>query len=98
MLPRTVTAQEALELGLATRVVPAHELAGQAASLAAELASGPTLAYGSIRRSVAFAAGRDLMASLTYEGEQMARTGATADHHQAVEAFIAKRRPTFTGS
>jgi 2-(1,2-epoxy-1,2-dihydrophenyl)acetyl-CoA isomerase len=35
--------------------------------------------------------------SLAQEGEYMARTGASADHHAAVEAFLAKEQPTFTG-
>ena len=70
-------------------------LAGGAIML---LASGPTLAYGSIRRAVAFSAGHDLTASLAQEAEYMARTGASADHRAAVAAFLAKEKPTFTGS
>src|SRR3954470_11040589 len=41
--PTTVTAQDALALGLATRVVPAGDLAGEVAALAARLAAGPTV-------------------------------------------------------
>ena len=50
--PRTVKAAEALELGLASRVVPADELATATAELASTLAAGPTVAYGAIRRSI----------------------------------------------
>src|SRR6478609_6920103 len=42
--PRTIAAEEALTLGLATRVVPAAELAGAVGDLAARLAAGPTVA------------------------------------------------------
>jgi 2-(1,2-epoxy-1,2-dihydrophenyl)acetyl-CoA isomerase len=98
LLPRTVPADECLSLGLVTRVVATDELDSTVAELAATLAAGPTLAYGSIRRAVAFSAGHDLTASLAQEAEYMARTGASADHRAAVAAFLAKEKPTFTGS
>jgi 2-(1,2-epoxy-1,2-dihydrophenyl)acetyl-CoA isomerase len=95
--PRTIPAAEALELGLATRVVPAAELATEAAELATRLAAGPTVAYGAVRRAVTYSAEHDLQASLAFEGELMALTGATRDHREAVAAFVAKERPTFEG-
>jgi 2-(1,2-epoxy-1,2-dihydrophenyl)acetyl-CoA isomerase len=98
LLPRTVRAAEALELGLATRVVPDDELAAAAAELAGRLAIGPTQAYAAIRRAVAYSQGHDLHSSLEHEAELMERTGATADHRGAVEAFVAKRPPRFSGS
>ncbi len=97
-LPRTVDAQESLRLGLANRVVPSAELKVVASELGRRLADGPTLALGSIRRSVAYAAGHDLAESLALEGEMMAATGASADHFEAVEAFLAKRTPKFSGN
>src|SRR5690348_4986156 len=97
LLPRTVPASECLELGLVTKVVGADELAGTVRELATTLADGPTLAYGSIRRAVAFSSGHDLSASLAQEGEYMALTGASEDHHAAVAAFLAKERPEFSG-
>ncbi len=95
--PRTIPAAEALELGLASRVVPAGDLAAEAATLAARLAAGPTVAYGAIRRSVAFSAGHGFEESLGFEAEMMTLTGATEDHRNAVGSFVAKQRPTFTG-
>ena len=97
LLPRTVRAAEALELGLATQVVPDDDLAAAAAELAGRLATGPTQAYAAIRRAVAYSQGHDLHSSLEHEAELMERTGATADHRGAVEAFVAKRPPTFSG-
>ena len=97
LMPRTVRAEEALAIGLATKVVPAAELAGAVAELAATLAAGPTLAYGSIRRAVAFSAGHPLGESLAQEAEYMALTGGSEDHAAAVGAFLAKEQPTFTG-
>ena len=97
LMPRTVRAEEALAIGLATRVVPADELAGVVAELAATLAAGPTLAYGSIRRAVAYSAGHTLTESLAQEGEYMSLTGASEDHAAAVSAFLSKESPVFTG-
>lgn len=95
--PRTVGAEEALALGLATRVVPAEELGATVAELAGRLAAGPTLAYGAIRRSVAFAAGHPLAEALEFESSMMKLTGATEDHRAAVDAFLAKEKPVFHG-
>jgi 2-(1,2-epoxy-1,2-dihydrophenyl)acetyl-CoA isomerase len=97
LFPRTVPAQEAHDLGLATEVVPDDELAGRVAQVAATLAAGPTLAYGAVRRSLAFSAGHGLGESLAFEEEQMRRTGTSEDHRSAVAAFLAKDRAVFTG-
>jgi 2-(1,2-epoxy-1,2-dihydrophenyl)acetyl-CoA isomerase len=97
MFPRTVPAAEALELGLVNRVVRAEELPAVVGELARTLAAGPTLAYGAIRRSVAFSAGHPLPESLAQEADQMALTGGSQDHAAAVSAFIAKEKPTFQG-
>jgi 2-(1,2-epoxy-1,2-dihydrophenyl)acetyl-CoA isomerase len=95
--PRTVPADEALNLGLATRVVPVDELAGVVADLAARLAAGPTVALGAMRQSVEYAAGHSFEEAAAFESTQMALTGATADHAAAVAAFIAKEKPVFEG-
>ncbi len=95
--PRTIPAEESLELGIASRVVPADELAAEAATMAARLAAGPTVAYGAIRRSVAFSAGHGFEESLGFESDMMTLTGGTEDHRDAVASFVAKQRPTFHG-
>ncbi|QNN51724.1 enoyl-CoA hydratase/isomerase family protein [Nocardioides mesophilus] len=95
--PRTIPAEEALTLGLATSVVPADTLPAEAGALAARLAAGPTVAYGAVRRSVEFSAGHDLEASLAFEAEMMTLTGSTRDHANAVASFVAKQKPTFEG-
>jgi 2-(1,2-epoxy-1,2-dihydrophenyl)acetyl-CoA isomerase len=50
LLNRRLTAQEALALGLASRLEPDDAVEREAVSLAAKLASGPTRAYGAVRR------------------------------------------------
>ncbi len=95
--PRTIKPDEALALGLATRVVPADTLASEVATLAAGLAAGPTVAFGAMRRSVAYAAGHTFAEALEFESSMMTLTGGTEDHRTAVEAFVAKQKPVFQG-
>lgn len=95
--PRTVPAAEALELGMATSVVPADQVAAQTREMALRLAAGPTRAFGAMRRSVAHAAGHSFTEALAFEKEMMDRTGATEDHAAAVAAFVAKEKPVFQG-
>lgn len=95
--PSTLDAATSLELGLATRVVPADELGSAVAELAGRLAAGPTAAYGAIRRSVTHAAGSSLEDALAFEGEMMTATGKTRDHEAAVASFLAKEKPVFEG-
>lgn len=97
MRPRTVSAAEALTLGLATEVVADDGFRQRVTELARTLAAGPTLAFAGIRQSVAYAAGHTLAESLDHEGELVRRTGASADHANAVAAFVARRPPEFTG-
>jgi 2-(1,2-epoxy-1,2-dihydrophenyl)acetyl-CoA isomerase len=95
--PTTITAADALALGIATTVVPADEFEATVSELANRLATGPTVSYGSIRQSVAYAAGHSFEDALANESRMMARTGATQDHRDAVAAFMAKEKPTFAG-
>ena len=47
--------------------MPADDLAVEAAALAARLAAGPTLAYASVKQSLAFAATHPLEEALAFE-------------------------------
>ena len=90
--------QEALELGLATQVVPQDELrrrrrrAGGAGWRPVRRSS-----FGSIRQAVAYSAAHPLEESLAFEAEKMALTGGTEDHLAAVNAFVAKEKPVYRG-
>ncbi|GAA1916957.1 enoyl-CoA hydratase/isomerase family protein [Streptantibioticus ferralitis] len=97
MFPRTIGAQEAFELGVAQKVVPAEELAATALAVARELAQGPTVAYAAIKESLAYAAAHSLIETLAKEDELQERAGTSADHKIAVEAFLKKERPTYVG-
>jgi 2-(1,2-epoxy-1,2-dihydrophenyl)acetyl-CoA isomerase len=95
--PRTIEADEALALGLATRVVPAADLSAEVAAIASSLAAGPTVAFGAIRRSLAYAAGHTFEEALAFESSMMTLTGATDDHRTAVHAFVHKEKPVYAG-
>jgi 2-(1,2-epoxy-1,2-dihydrophenyl)acetyl-CoA isomerase len=95
--PRTIPAAEALTLGLASSVVPADQLGTATAELATKLANGPTVAYGAVRQSIAYSATHTLAESLEFEAGKMRLTGGTEDHRNAVDSFVAKQEPTFTG-
>jgi 2-(1,2-epoxy-1,2-dihydrophenyl)acetyl-CoA isomerase len=95
--PSTIRADEALTMGLATKVVPADSLSDEARNLASRLAAGPTVAYGAMRRAVAYSAGHSLDESLEFESSMMQLTGASEDHPAAVQAFVSKEKPVFQG-
>jgi 2-(1,2-epoxy-1,2-dihydrophenyl)acetyl-CoA isomerase len=97
LMPSTIPADQALALGLATEVVPVGEVLATARTLALRFASGPTAAYGAIRRSLAYSVGHGIEDSLDMERAMMELTGSTDDHKAAVTAFLAKEQPTFTG-
>jgi 2-(1,2-epoxy-1,2-dihydrophenyl)acetyl-CoA isomerase len=95
--PRTVPADEALTLGLATSVVPAAEFSTAVGELAAKLAAGPTVAYGAVRQSIGYSATHTLAEALVFEAGKMELTGGTEDHRNAVASFVAKQKPSFNG-
>jgi 2-(1,2-epoxy-1,2-dihydrophenyl)acetyl-CoA isomerase len=94
---RSVSAEESLALGIATEVVPDADFAARVQEYATRLAAGPTLAFAAMRHAVRFAAAHPLEESLAVEAEGMRRTGASADHRAAVEAFLARQPAVFSG-
>lgn len=97
LLARTVQAEEAKQLGLVGEVVPDEELAGHAHAVAAKLATGPTVSYAKIKEVLNAAANSSLEDALLAEDAAQTELGGTEDHREAVEAFVAKRRPGFRG-
>jgi 2-(1,2-epoxy-1,2-dihydrophenyl)acetyl-CoA isomerase len=97
LLAKPVDAARALEIGMVTQVVPDADVLDAAQTLAGQLAAGPTTAYATIKAAMQVAASADLPAALAEEARGQAVAGATADHSEAVEAFVAKRTANFTG-
>ncbi|WP_448621886.1 enoyl-CoA hydratase-related protein [Geodermatophilus sp. URMC 65] len=97
LLPEPFLAESAAEWGLVHRVVPAEQVLAEAQALAARLAAGPTAAYRAIKTVLATAATDRLEDTLALEARLQTELGRTADHREAVEAFLEKRTPRFTG-
>jgi 2-(1,2-epoxy-1,2-dihydrophenyl)acetyl-CoA isomerase len=97
LLPEPFLAETAAEWGLVHRVVPPEQLAQEAHALAVRLAAGPTAAYRAVKTVLATAATDSLEDTLALEARLQTELGRTADHREAVEAFLAKRPPEFTG-
>ena len=97
MRNRTWSAEEALEYGLVSEVVPDEELAERASALAAELAAGPTRTFGELKNLLLSAPDQTLEAQLEDEARAMGRVVRTDDAWNAMAAVVAKTTPTFEG-
>lgn len=97
LLDEPIDADTALAWGAVDQVVDDAQLPAQTAAVATRLAVGPTGAYGWIKASFAAAATGDLAAALSFENRAQQACFASADHREALSAFIGKRPPVFTG-
>jgi len=84
-------------LGIMNRVVPDDQLQSEARKWAERLASGPSAAYAHMKVNLDRALRKDLPTCLAGEAEGTVATARTADHREAVRAFIEKREPRFQG-
>ena len=94
---RSLTAAEALAAGLVTETCPAAEVELRARALAARVAQGPTGAYGRFRRLIDAAPARTLAEHLAAERAEFAAAAGGPDLREGATAFIARRKPVFTG-
>lgn len=97
LLGNTLDAVAAERMGLINRVVPEGSLAGESVALAQRLAAGPTVALGHLRRLMRSSFDRDLPTQLAAESAAFQRCAASADFKEGVDAFLAKRKPVFSG-
>ena len=98
MSGRHVRAQEALELGIADKVVADDDLLEVALADARSFAQGPTLAYAAVKRAVSRGFDRPLEEGLAIEAEQFSKVFVSQDARVGVAAFLTKEKPNFTGS
>ncbi len=90
-------AAEAHEWGMINGVVPAAELDGAVAELAARLAAGPTHAYGNTKALLNATFDRPLEEQLDAEAANFADCAVTEDFAEGITAFLEKRAARFTG-
>src|SRR3954466_1331327 len=92
-----VDAARAEAIGLVNRVVPDDKLQAEAFALAKSLAGGPRLALHYMKDNLDEALLFDFETARDHEAERLVRLTTTADHKEAVQAFIEKRKAVFTG-
>lgn len=96
LLGGKLSGQQAVDWGLATRVVPEEEVEGSASTIARELASGP-LSLGMIKRQAWAALDDSLEGALTQERLLQREVCRSEDFAEGVAAFREKRKPSFKG-
>tara|TARA_R110002167_G_scaffold8756_7_gene40045 strand:- start:38 stop:850 length:813 start_codon:yes stop_codon:yes gene_type:complete len=83
------------ELGLFNKVVPDAAVMDEALAYARGIAAGPRVALGLIKRNLNHALDADYLSALDHEAELLEEARQTADHKEAVQAFVEKRKPVF---
>jgi enoyl-CoA hydratase/carnithine racemase len=92
-----VPASRCEALGIVNRVVPDDRLMQESMSLARDLAAGPPIAFKLMKENLDRALRSDLPTCLAHEAAATVEAFQTADHREAVSAFIEKRTPRFEG-
>ena len=93
----TFTAQQALEWGYVSRVVPAGKLMEETRAFAARLAEGPAVAIQLSKRLVYRSLETDLDHALDLAQSAMVIAQSTEDAREGPRAFVEKRKPVFQG-
>ncbi|KUN59358.1 enoyl-CoA hydratase [Streptomyces canus] len=93
----TLTAAEALDAGLLTRVVADDRLLDEALAFAGGLAAGAPLALAATKRLVWSGVGAGVEERLAEEARTVAELSGTADSREGLAAVIERRPPAFTG-
>ncbi|RKR90599.1 enoyl-CoA hydratase/carnithine racemase [Micromonospora pisi] len=97
MSGRMVDAQEALRIGLVDRVVPADQVYAEAVAMVRPYLAGPAQALRAAKLAVDGGLEMDLNSGLAWESQLFAALFATDDRREGMAAFVAKRKPEFTG-
>ena len=94
---RVLSAAEALEWGLVSRVCREADLRGTAEGLARQLAAGATRALGKTKSLLHRGLTESLETQMELETRAIADSVRTADAREGIEAFLEKRKAQFSG-
>ncbi len=94
---KQITAREALEIGLVSRVVPDEMYFTEAMKLAQELATKSPLALKIAKECVAMAEESTLSEGLEYEHKNFYLLMSSDDKAEGMKAYLEKRKPAFKG-
>ncbi|HEY8597898.1 MAG TPA: enoyl-CoA hydratase-related protein [Thermomicrobiales bacterium] len=94
---RPITAREAWDAGLITKVVPNEAYLSEAQALAAEIATKPPIAVQLAKDAILKSFDLSIEQGLDYERKNFYLLFASEDMREGMAAFIEKRKPTFTG-
>jgi 2-(1,2-epoxy-1,2-dihydrophenyl)acetyl-CoA isomerase len=97
LLAEPLSAEKAEQWGLIWKVVDDDALMAEAEKLCAHFASAPTVGLSLIKRALDAAEDNDLATQLDLERQSQREAGSTPDYKEGVKAFLAKRKPVFTG-
>lgn len=97
LLGDKISADEALRIGLVTRVVPDEDLEAETLQFAQRLSQGPTAAYRYIKRNLHAAATMSLPEVIELETQNMLQCSQTDDARELVKAAREGRSPVFRG-
>jgi E-phenylitaconyl-CoA hydratase len=92
-----IDADEALRMGLVSRVVPQETLMATASGIAARIAENAPLAVRAVKRLVRDGFGLPLTAAIQSEQYVLGVLRDTADRIEGRLAFQEKRKPRFKG-
>jgi enoyl-CoA hydratase/carnithine racemase len=92
-----VDADRCAQIGLVNRVVPDERLQEEAFAFARSLAEGPSLALHAMKDNLDDALTVDFDTARDREAERLIPLTTSADHKEAVQAFIEKRKAVFGG-
>ena len=97
LLGEKVSATQAEQLGLTTKVIAIEDWNEQVTSFAQNLASKPTKAIGLIKQSLEAAYHLSFEEYLNVEAEGQRQAGLTEDYSEGLTAYLEKRKPQFVG-